>query len=75
MLGKSYASIAFICVYQLSGRSNECKKDVDDENDGEVFVEEQEMCDGRIFFVTFFLLNRKERVSNKHHKDKPLSSW
>ena len=30
------------------------KRDVDDENDGETFVEEQEMCDGRIFFVTFF---------------------
>ena len=54
VLDKSYASVAFICVYQLSGRSNECKKDVDDENDGEAFVEEQEMCDGRIFFVTFF---------------------
>ena len=35
------------------------KRDVDDENDGETFVEEQEMCDGRIFFVTFFFRTEK----------------
>ena len=33
------------------------KRDVDDENDGKLW-EEQEVCDGRISFVTFFQKRR-----------------
>ena len=35
-------------------------------------MEEQEVCDGRPF--SFAKSFQKERVPNKHHKDKPLSN-
>ena len=45
------------------------ERDVDDENDGETLGRT-----GNVWW-TYLLCNLfKDRVSNKHHKDKPLSS-